>query len=242
MTITTVAILFICTSLTAIISAVSGMGGGIVLLSIMTLFMPLGLIVPIHGVVQLFSNTARTYLLRIYVIKKIFAWFCVGLPIGTIIAIKIIKSVENKDIFLLLIAALILYSVFRPKKMPEIKLPYWGFIFVGTAVGILGPLIGATGPMIAPFFMRDDFNKEEIVATKSSVQTVGHLVKLPAFIYLGFDYLGHSPAIIALVIAAIIGTKIGVKLLGKIKEHQFKLVFKVALLFAAVRILYKVFI
>ena len=37
---------------TSVLSGTIGMGGGIVLLSFMTLFMPLGHIVPVHGVVQ----------------------------------------------------------------------------------------------------------------------------------------------------------------------------------------------
>jgi uncharacterized membrane protein YfcA len=234
------AFLFICGSLTSIISAVSGMGGGIVLLSILTIFLDMSVIVPIHGIVQLISNSTRTWLLRDNVIKKIFLWFCTGIPIGTLIAIKIIKSIQNKDVFLVFIAILIFYSVFKPKKLPEIKIPFWCFSFIGVAVGILGPLIGATGPFIAPFFIRSDFTKEQIVATKSSVQVVGHLVKLPTFFYLGFNYLEHINLIVVLTVGALLGTHFGVKLLGKIKDKSFRYIFKAALLVAGLRILYKV--
>ena len=235
-----VTILFISTSLTAIISAVSGMGGGIVLLSIMTVFLPLKLIVPIHGMIQLFSNSARTWLLRHSVIRKVFLWFLVGLPFGTILSIKTIKSIENQDVFLILIAFLIFYSVFKPKKLPEIKIPFWGFSFIGFIVGFLGPLIGATGPMIAPFFIRDDFTKEQIIATKSSVQILGHLIKIPTFLYLGFNYNENFNLIGILIVAALIGTKFGVKILGSLKDSHFRIIFKSALLLAGLRILYKV--
>ena len=242
MSVLTLSILVICTSLTAIISAVSGMGGGVVLLSVMTLFLPITTIVPVHGVVQLFSNTSRTWLLRKNVIKPIFLWFCVGLPLGTFTSIQIIKSVQNKEVFLLLIAALIFYSIFKPKKLPQLKISYWCFIFIGFAVGILGPLIGSTGPAMAPFFIRDDFSKEQIVATKSSVQTIGHLIKIPTFLYLGFNYLEYANLTILMVVAALLGTTIGVKILGKIQEGHFKIIFKCALFIAGVRILYKVLV
>jgi uncharacterized membrane protein YfcA len=235
-----ISILFISTSLTAIISAVSGMGGGIVLLSIMTLFLPIQLIVPIHGVIQLFSNALRTWLLRHNVIKKIFLWFSVGLPFGTLLSIKVIKSIENQEIFLVLIAILIFYSVLRPMKLPEVKIPFWAFSFVGIIVGFLGPLIGATGPTIAPFFIRSDFSKEQIIATKSSVQILGHLIKIPTFIYLGFNYLEHTNVILILIFAAIIGTKLGVRILGSIKDNHFRIIFKTALFLAGIRIVYKV--
>ncbi|WP_127716075.1 sulfite exporter TauE/SafE family protein [Halobacteriovorax sp. HLS] len=240
MSIAITTLLFVATSLSAIISAVSGMGGGIVLLSIMTFFLPLSTLIPIHGVVQLMSNISRTWLLRESVIKNIFLWFALGLPIGTFISIKIIQSIENKIILFSLIAALIFYSIFKPKKLPELRIPSYCFLFVGVSVGILGPLIGATGPTIAPFFMREDFSKEQIIATKSSVQVIGHLIKIPTFLYLGFNYLDHAFLIIALVVAAILGTHLGVKILTRVNDKTFRIVFKSALFLAGVRIVYKV--
>jgi uncharacterized membrane protein YfcA len=226
--------------LTSVISAVVGMAGGIVLLSIMTLFLPFQIIIPIHGVIQLISNSTRAWFLRKNINWKVFKWFCVGLPFGSFLSIEVLKTLESNTIPLLLIAALIFYAVFRPKKLPGLKIPLPAFIAIGFCVGFLGPLIGATGPFMAPFFLRDDFTKEQIIATKSSVQVMGHLVKLPAFLYLGFDYLHYSYPIVALTICAVIGTKLGVMLLHKVDEKLFKVIFKSALLAAALRILYKV--
>jgi len=227
--------------ITSVISAVVGMAGGIVLLSIMTLFLPFQVLIPIHGLVQLISNFTRTWFLRANINWPLFKWFCVGLPFGAFVAVSIIKSLDSNTIPLLLIASLIFYSIFKPKKLPAIILPYKGFIFVGFGVGLLGPLVGATGPFIAPFFLRPDFNKEQIIASKSSVQVMGHLIKLPTFIYLGFDYLGHMAPIAGLTVCAVIGTKLGVLLLNKVNEKMFKIIFKTALFIAGCRILYKAF-
>lgn len=227
--------------LTSIISAVAGMAGGIVLLSIMTLFLPFQILIPIHGVIQLISNSTRAWFLRADINWKIFKWFCLGLPFGSFLSIQVLKTLESNTLPLLLIAALIFYAVFKPKRLPSLMIPLPGFILIGFSVGFLGPLIGATGPFMAPFFLRDDFNKEQIIATKSSVQVMGHLVKLPAFLYLGFDYIKYGSPIIALTICAIIGTKLGVMILNKVDEKLFKIIFKTALLGAGLRILYKVF-
>jgi len=111
---------------------------------------------------------------------------------------------------------------------------------VGFIAGILNIFIGATGPFQAPFYLRNDLSKEEIVATKASSQMVGHLLKIPAFIKLGFDYKNYFILIIALSLAAIVGTKIGVSLLGKINESIFIKLYKSVLFIAAIRILYKI--
>ena len=48
---------------TAVISGVVGMAGGVTLLAAMTLVMPLHVIVPIHGAVQFCSNLSRSFFL-----------------------------------------------------------------------------------------------------------------------------------------------------------------------------------
>ena len=52
---------------TSSLSAVLGMGGGIILLGIMAVIIPEGYkVIAIHGMVQLFSNSTRTYVFRNY--------------------------------------------------------------------------------------------------------------------------------------------------------------------------------
>ena len=72
-------ILIISSFITSAISAVIGMGGGIILLGIMALIIPDGfLVIALHGVIQLFSNTTRVFIFRKYLKgvfnKRIFFW------------------------------------------------------------------------------------------------------------------------------------------------------------------------
>jgi len=224
---------------TSVLSGTIGMGGGIVLLSMMTLFMPLVHIVPVHGVVQLVSNTSRFYLLRTHIKQSAVFYFALGLPFGGVPAFLVLQQVDDKTPFFALIILLILYALFKPKQLPSLKIPMWGFIGVGAAVGFLSPLVGATGPFIAPFFLRDDFTKENIVATKATVQSLGHLLKFPIFFSLGFDYLEFLPLILGMTAAAMIGTKMGIGVLKKIDPRIFTILFKTALGIAALRLVWK---
>ena len=49
---------------TSAITAAFGVGGGIVMLLLMSLFMPVSALIPVHGVVQLGSNAGRAFHLR----------------------------------------------------------------------------------------------------------------------------------------------------------------------------------
>ena len=56
-------ILIVSAFITSSISAVLGMGGGIILLGIMAIMIPEGYkVIALHGMVQLFSNSTRTYI------------------------------------------------------------------------------------------------------------------------------------------------------------------------------------
>ena len=58
-------ILIISAFITSSVSAVIGMGGGIILLGIMALIIPEGyVVVALHGIVQLISNVTRSFVFR----------------------------------------------------------------------------------------------------------------------------------------------------------------------------------
>lgn len=225
---------------TSIISALLGMAGGIVLLSIMTFFFPVQAIIPIHGVVQLVSNVSRALSLRTYVNRPMLGYFLVGLPFGALFSFYLLKQAPDPRIFLVSIAIAILFTVFRGKTKAW-KIPLKAFVLVGFASGFLSLLVGATGPFLAMFFIRDDLAKEEVVATKAATQFFTHVLKIPAFLALSFNYSAWSVELIIMCFGVIIGTQIGVASLKKFKTTWFWILFRVALTGAALRLLYKAF-
>ncbi len=232
-------ILFSSCFITAAISAIIGMAGGVALLGVMTFFYPHNIIVPLHGLAQLISNGSRTLLLLKNVYWPIVAWYAAAIPFGAIISYFLIKEINHPEKFQILIAFLIFYVVFKPKKLPNLKLKNYQFLFVGFFDGIIAPLIGASGPLKAVFFVRDDFTKEEIVSTKACTQILSHLIKMPIFIALAFPFMNYIKEISTMAVGVLMGTYIGVKILHKVNQKIFMLLFKSALILAALRILYK---
>lgn len=224
---------------TSIISAVVGMAGGIVLLAILTLVLPWGVVIPIHGIVQLVSNFSRAFILRKHIHLPIFLYFLLGAPFGAMFSTQLIQKISSPLIPSILIICLIIYTVFKPKRLPAIQLQYWQYSILGFVTGFLGLLIGATGPFLAVFFFREDLKKEEIVATTASVQILTHSLKIPAFLYLGFNYLEHLPLISIMIVGAIIGTELGIKILNRMNPALFTRFYKTVLLLIAIHLLFK---
>ena len=80
-------ILIVSAFITSAISAVLGMGGGIILLGIMAIIIPEGyMVIALHGMIQLFSNTTRTLIFRGYIKKNIIKDFSLGALIGASIS------------------------------------------------------------------------------------------------------------------------------------------------------------
>lgn len=233
-------LLYLATIITSMISAMIGMAGGITLLSIMTFFFPYHMLIPLHGTTQLVSNVTRSYFLKKDVRYDLFIPFVIGAPLGAFLSAFLVKTVIDKDIPYILIALLIFYTLFKPKKIPDVDIPNAGFAVIGFISGVLGILIGATGPFLAPFFLAKNIQKNQLIATKAAMQSVIHLLKIPMFLYLGFHYYQYLPVIILLAFLATVGTKLGVKLLGKIDDKIFFYLFKSILFISAIRIIIKV--
>ncbi len=224
---------------TALISGLAGMAGGVTLLGVMTFFLPSSALIPVHGIAQFFSNASRTVILRNHIRKQIYAPFIIGGLFGGIAAWFLLKQIRQEEWVLGLIIVTLLYTAFRPKKLPEIRLSGTGFGILGLTASTLGCLMGATGPLLAPFFLRDDFTRQEIVANKAACQLMVHVVKVPVFLSLTFPYSHYLSTIVAMTFGVILGTKAGTLLLEKVSARQFLILVKAVMVLVAARLCWK---
>lgn len=227
---------------TATLSGIIGMGGGVILLAVMAAILPAPLVVPLHGVVQLVSNSTRTLRLLGDVNWRIVALYVPTLVVGVFLGLQLYSG-ERMEWFRPMIGffllAFLAWDRFRPKK---IDAPLWVFAPAGLVGGVLAILVGATGPFLAAFFLRDDLKPREIVATKAAVQTVSHILKIPAFLSVGFDYGSRAPILAPLVGAAILGTLAGTWLLHRMETRLFRAIFRWVLALLAIRLVMELFV
>ncbi len=236
--------------LTATISAIVGMGGGILLLAVMAGFMPLSQAVPLHAAVQLVSNGTRILAFLRSVDWRTVRRFVLGVLPGVVIGFFILRWIRNLDggsgnldraepYLKIIIGAYILIVTHLPKPRNEAHRPWrFDFTLLGLLVGILGLVVGAIGPIIAPLFARRGFVKENLIATKAVCQMCTHALKIAAFAALGvLKVAAFSKLFVAMAAMAVVGTFLGKRLLKHVSPEAFVVLYKVALTVAGLKVL-----
>ncbi len=217
----------------SIISGIVGMAGGVTLLGIMSALLPPVQVVPLHGVIQLISNSTRTVVFLKQVRWSIFLSYVFPLTIGIWLGTQLWTG--QFDWFKPFIGAFIIVFLLSRRYVKHLRnLPNWSFIPLGGVVGVLTMYVGATGPLIAPFFLRDDLDKEEVIATKAACQSWGHLLKIPAFLSLGFNYQAHWELLLGMSLAVIVGTIVGKKVLKRFSKQAFAVAYQTVLAVIAI--------
>jgi len=225
------------TLLTSAVSGMTGLGGGVLLLSIIASFVETDLIIPLHAAVQLMSNTSRITFFYRHIKWKIVILFVLGMIPGALIGINVFNMLDE-HVIKLAMGLFILSIVFLPMNGKNRTGGYKMFVPVGFFAGLLGIFFGSIGPLIARFFLRSDISKEELVATKAACQAVGHLMRIPLFIIIGINILQYGQVLVYLGFMVVIGTLLGKRMLHQIPEPLFRIIFKVTLTIIALRIIF----
>jgi len=226
--------------LTAVLSAVVGMAGGIVLLSVMLLFFEPLAAIPLHGAVQLVSNGSRTWIQRSHVDWPIVWRYALPLvPMG-FIGLAIAWSL-SPPLARGLIGAFVLVATWAPGWLvigthPEQIDRGRRFVLLGGVVGVLNMTVGATGPLIAPFFLNLGLSRQALIGTKAACQTLGHVVKIAIYGVAGFVFSAWLGPLALLSAAVVVGTWLGSRILGHVSEQAFVRLYKTVLTLVALRL------
>ena len=221
---------------TSAITAVTGIGGGMILIAIMPGFVPAAAIVPVHALVQLFSNASRSIFGWRFLRWEFVLAFIAGSVIGGGIAASIAREI-NLEYTPLFIAAYILLTVWGPPL--KFKRPPPGeFIVIGALQTGLSMLVGATGPMSQAALIARDLKRDALVVSSALMTTVTHMVKVILFALLGFSFASYWQLILGMSVAVIVGALLGTRLRYRIPEALFRRILKWALTLLAVRMIY----
>jgi len=218
------------------IAAALGLGGGLLVLATMTLFLPPTVLIPVHAVVQIGSNGFRAFLMRRQIFYSVIPAFLVGTLLGSWLGGLTIFALE---VWLLqsILGVFVLYATWAPKFRSSNPGPV-KFFGCGVFGGFATMFVGGTGPLVAPFVNAACKERQQVVATHASLMTFQHLFKVILFGVLGFAFGPYIPLMVGLIGFGVCGTIIGRRVLDRLPEKTFRIALQTILTLLAARLLY----
>ena len=218
--------LIVLSALTSAITATFGLGGGSLLIAIMSLAMPAAIVVPVHGAVQLGSNGGRAILRRKFIQWNFVGWFIFGSALGALVGGRVATLLPD-NWFKGAIAFFLLYSVWAPKPKITGRGPVSTTI-AGLFTSMVGMIVGIAGPLVVTF-LRNLSDRRQIVGTHAFLMTCQNTFKFLAFSFFGFAFWDYTPLILAMVASGLIGTYAGGIALDRVPENVFRVAFRLIL-------------
>ncbi|QOF69058.1 sulfite exporter TauE/SafE family protein [Aminobacter sp. SR38] len=229
-------VLIVASAFTSALTAAFGVGGGIAMLTLMGLFVPVAALIPVHGAVQLGSNSGRAWHQRANVRMDVAAPFIAGSIVGAVIGAFVV--IQLPDAWLKLVLGAFVIAITWTKVPGIDKLTRTGLAIGSVIVALIGMLVGATGPLVsvlfAQFFAND---RKALVATHAAGMVAQHGLKIIVFGLAGFAFGDWLPLIGAMIVSGYLGTVYGTKLLERMPEESFRKWFKIAITVLALDLL-----
>lgn len=234
---TTAAITLIISSMfTSAMTVAFGLGGGVIMLALLVNFLPVAVVIPVHAVIQMGSNTSRAVLMRKHIVWPIFIYFFFGAIVGAVIGGQFVVALPE-GILLGVLGLFILYITWGPKPK-NLKLGKIGYMIGGAFTTFATMFIGATGPLAMALLPRKELEKQQVSGTHGSLLVVQHGLKIIIFGFLGFAFKAWALFLLVMIIGGFIGTFSGRAILQRMPSKYFQTGITIILTLMAVKMLY----
>lgn len=213
--------------LTAILSGIFGMAGGLVFMGVLAWMLPAAMALALHGVVQFASNLWRATLHRRHVAWPVLLWFGLGSAAAIGLFSLILFQPTRFAVFLGL--GLMPVLVWLPERWIRLDAANRGHAlgggFVSTGLALVS---GVSGPVTDLLFIHSRLTRHQVVATKALMQAIGHASKILVYGAVLLGAAGRAavplPVTAAAIAVSMVGIMVGGVILERISEAQFRFV------------------
>lgn len=216
-------LILIATLATAFISGIFGMAGGLILMGVLALLLPVSAAMVTHGVIQSVSNGWRAILWRRFINWRILAIYLAGALAAFALLIGLAFELSKPWLFILL--GLVPALIWIPKKRLALdaRKPVHAVV-CGFAVTGLNIVAGVSGPLLDIFFVADGMDRRTIVATKAATQVAAHAAKIAFYLMpaIAVGAFTQWPWLLAAAPLAILGTTLGARVLALMSDADFR--------------------
>jgi uncharacterized membrane protein YfcA len=213
----------VATLVTSFISGILGMAGGMILMGVLIVVLPLATAMMLHGITQFAANGWRAWMLRSSIDWRVFR----GYVAGSLAALALFAAVQlavSKPVALIMLGIMPFVSLVLPERLHlNVERP-WHSTACGAICTGLALVAGVSGPILDVFFIRSKMGRHAVVATKASTQSMTHLIKVAYFGgLLATARTDFSPWLALLMVAlAFSGTSISRQVLEKMDDSSFR--------------------
>lgn len=179
-------------------------------MAILPAFISPSLIIPLHGITQLASNSSRTLFSLNDVKWGLLRPFLIGSIIGSLIVVSVLSYIPV-DYIPVAIGLYMLLNLWSPRFSAAIS-KYESYYLLGFVQTGLGLVVGATGPIVLAVLTKQLKSKDQIIATSSMCMTISHFAKIPVYFTLTSSLFSNVTLISYMVIGAVVGSFVGTKL------------------------------
>lgn len=230
-------LLFSLVTIGSLITSLTGLGGGTLILAGLLIFFPPTLALPLHSFTQFSANALRAGFYYKTVNWKVVGYYGALMLPAAWIGAKLFDLI-NPSLLKILVGLFILASIipwkFTPKGEPRPRT----FVLIGALSGFLGIFVGAIGPAVVPFFNRLKLSRDGILSTKSAGQMLLQLSKIIAFSgAAGVNFLALKDNIGVLVLGTLVGVAISIPIGKKISDEKFNLAVNILLALISIKVL-----
>jgi uncharacterized membrane protein YfcA len=220
----------------ALVNAAVATGGVYIMLAASSAVLPLAAAIPMQAALAAPSLVARIVSFWRDINWPIFLMFTPAAAVGVVVGAQIFVSLDE-GVIALLLGALLLALVWLVPKGVTLNLPRQ-FIYVGGLHGCFGTIFGV-GLFLQPAILRTGLTRQQITGTLAICLLGLEVMKATGYVSIGFSYADYWPHILAGAVAGIIGTLIGKRLGDSLPEQRFRMVFRVLVTLAGLRLIAK---
>jgi uncharacterized membrane protein YfcA len=207
---------------TSVLSGVLGMAGGMILMAILVFMMSVPAAMMLHGAVQATSNGSRAWFLRSHIRWRVLPPYLLGAAV-TLAVFTALTLVPDPGLVLVLVGIFPWLARLVPRiKGLDVERPATA-VACGATVTAAQLFAGASGPLLDVFYLNSSLNRYQVIASKAFTQTIGHLLKLA---YYG-AFIGVAESLpwwmfAAAMATAVAGTRVGTRLLDRLRDDVFR--------------------
>ncbi|MFG1357616.1 sulfite exporter TauE/SafE family protein [Xanthobacter pseudotagetidis] len=223
------------------VKGVIGIGMPLIIVPILSLTMPVPSAIALVSIPVLVSNLVQVAELKT-VLPALgrFRWLLIALVPGAVIGASLLMSLDQHQLYLVLGAALLLFSLLGLVPVPEGRVAVnerlWNPL-AGFGIGIVGGLSSFPGPPLVLYFMWLRVDKDVFVGTSASVY---FLTGVPLMVTLvAHGTLGWREALISTLglVPLLAGMRLGAIMRSRLSQVMFRRIMLAAVAVIALELL-----